>query len=56
MVDKMLSPKEVAEVLGKSEQIVRRFIRQGRIKAVKIGRTWRVDPDVVALIKREGMK
>lgn len=38
----MYSLPEVAELLGKSHKTVWRYVRDGKIKAVKIGSTWRV--------------
>lgn len=37
-----VDPREAAEILGISEPTVCRLCRSGEIKAVKIGRQWRV--------------
>jgi excisionase family DNA binding protein len=34
------NPDEVAEILGKSVEMVRRYLREGHIKGSKLGRTW----------------
>jgi excisionase family DNA binding protein len=43
---KMLTVKEVSEILGFSEKAIRKFIAEKRIKAVKIGKQknarWRI--------------
>ncbi|WP_135257658.1 helix-turn-helix domain-containing protein [Thermus caldilimi] len=39
---KLLTSQEVATLLKKSVLWVRREIRSGRLKAVKVGREWRV--------------
>nr|WP_243095262.1 helix-turn-helix domain-containing protein [Thermus thalpophilus] len=39
---KLLTSREVAALLKKSVLWVRREIRSGRLKAVKVGREWRV--------------
>ena len=37
---KLLSANDVADILGVDHSRVRVLIRQGRLKAQKIGRTW----------------
>lgn len=39
--DKYLTSKEVAELLNISDYTIKRFAREGRIPARKIGRQWR---------------
>jgi excisionase family DNA binding protein len=34
------NPEEVAEILGKSLETVRRWLRSGQINATKLGRSW----------------
>ncbi len=41
-MEKLLSPEQVAEILGVSQKMVRDWLRAGRIKGVKLGRIWRV--------------
>lgn len=51
-MEKLLSPEEVAEVLGVSQKMVRDWLRAGRIKGLKLGRIWRVrESDLEAFIK-----
>jgi excisionase family DNA binding protein len=47
---------EVAELLRVDVQTVRRWCREGRLRAVKVGRSWRVKKDVVdAIVEKEGV-
>jgi len=39
---KYLTPDEVAERLGRNPELVRRWIREGRLRAEKVGRSWAV--------------
>ena len=51
-MEKLLSPEQVAEILGVSQKMVRDWLRAGRIKGVKLGRIWRVrESDLEAFIK-----
>lgn len=45
----LLTTKEIANLLKKSLVWVRREIRSGRIKAIKVGREWRVREEDLAL-------
>ena len=50
----LLTPKEVAEKLRVSEQTVLRWLRNGKLKGVKVGKLWRVrEEDLQELIKEE---
>lgn len=40
--EKMLTPQEVAQRLRVTPQTVRNWIREGKIKAVRVGRPWRI--------------
>lgn len=51
----LLTTKQVASHLGKSQRTVQDMIADERIAAVKIGRGWRVEPDEVDRIAREGI-
>ena len=46
--DRMLSVKDVAETLNISENTVRRWIAEGKIKGLKFGRQWRFRPSDMA--------
>ena len=43
-MEKVYTPKEVAEILQVSEQTITEMLRQGTLKGVKAGKLWRV-PD-----------
>lgn len=40
--EQLMTPDEVAERLSISAHTVRGYIRTGRIRAIKVGRLWRV--------------
>ncbi len=48
-------PTEVAQALRYHIESVRRAIRQGRIKAIKAGRQWRVPRAELDRLLREGL-
>jgi excisionase family DNA binding protein len=51
----MLSMNEVADKLGVSRETVRRLILRKELRAVRIGRQWRVtEEDLAAYLKRAG--
>ena len=50
----MLTLKEVAAELRISYTSTIKFVRQGRIKAVKVGKQWLVSEEELARVKREG--
>jgi len=39
---RLLRPEEVAELLQVSRRTVVRWLREGRLKGVRVGRLWRV--------------
>jgi excisionase family DNA binding protein len=46
---------QVAEVFGRSELTIRRWIKAGRLKAVRIGGVWHIPADELdALLHPEG--
>ena len=48
----LLTPKEVVEKLKVSEQTVLRWLRNGKLKGVKVGKLWRVkEEDLREFIK-----
>lgn len=51
---KMLTIKDVSKALNVSEISIRRYIEQGKIKAVKIGNVWRISLEEVNRIIKEG--
>ncbi|MDL4821991.1 helix-turn-helix domain-containing protein [Actinomadura opuntiae] len=47
MTEKMYSVEEVADLLGLHVRTVRGYIRAGRLRAVRIGKQYRISPDAV---------
>lgn len=52
----MLSTKQVAETLGVHEKTVYFWIKQKRIKAIKIGRNFKIAEVEVEFIKNNGLR
>lgn len=50
--NRYLTSSETAKLLGFTPDYVRRLILTGKIKAVKCGHNWIVDPDDVKHIQR----
>lgn len=40
---KLLSTREVANILGLHEQVIRRYIKKGILPAIKLERKYRID-------------
>jgi len=50
-MESLLSIDETAEKLKSHPETVRRFIREGQLAAVKLGRSWRVrESDLTAFV------
>ena len=43
-MEKLLEVREVSDVLGLSEKVVRDKARAGELPALRVGREWRFDP------------
>jgi excisionase family DNA binding protein len=56
MVDKLLySTAEAAEALGVSSRTIARWVKDGRIKAVRAGgRLWRISAEEIRRVTEEG--
>ncbi|MBI9110271.1 helix-turn-helix domain-containing protein [Maridesulfovibrio ferrireducens] len=51
-LEKLHSVKEVAEAWGYSEKVIRQLIKVGQLKAVKVGKGYRIkDSDVKACLE-----
>lgn len=50
----LLTPEEVAERLAVSPKIVRQWLRDGKLPGIRLGRLWRVNPDALEKVLREG--
>lgn len=42
-MDRLLTVNEAAKILRLNSETVARYIREGKISAVKLGRVWRVE-------------
>ncbi|PCC28591.1 modification methylase SinI [Glutamicibacter sp. BW80] len=45
--------REASELLKVSPQIIRRYLREGRLTGIQIGRTWCIDSSALAALARE---
>lgn len=54
LTPKLLTPDEVADRLAVSPKIVRGWLREGKIPAVKLGRLWRVRPEALEAVIDSG--
>ena len=52
--NKMYNIDQVADMLRLCRITVFRYIKSGKIKAIKIGREWRIKQDEIDRIMREG--
>lgn len=55
MPERFYSAEEVAEYLHIGAQTVRAWLRDGKVKAVKFGRSWRIADDELKRIVAEGV-
>lgn len=55
MPERFYSAEEIAEYLKVGAQTVRAWIREGKVKATKFGRSWRVPDDELKRIIAEGV-
>jgi excisionase family DNA binding protein len=46
-----LSPKELAERWGRSEEVIRRHCQAGQLRAFKIGKLWRIPMTVILALE-----
>jgi excisionase family DNA binding protein len=52
--EKLLTPDDVAVLLGKSRLTIVRWCARGVLKGIKVGKTWRIKPeDLDAFLDRE---
>jgi len=50
----LLKPEEVAERLAVTPKVVRAWLLAGKIPGIRLGRLWRVHPDALDKIIKEG--
>jgi len=52
--DKLIAVKKLAKELGCHPETVLRMLRAGKIPGMKIGRSWRIDPQAALLALSNG--
>jgi len=50
MTGKLLSIREAAAILGMNEEVIRRWLREGKLAGVKVGHLWRVPAEALAAL------
>ena len=50
--DRFFSVDEVAEILGLSSQTIRKLVKEGRIKAIRLGHAYRIPVESIQYLKR----
>lgn len=54
MTKRLLTPEEVAERLAVTPRSIRIWLRQGKLKGVRVGRLWRIrERDLEAFLEEE---
>lgn len=56
MEDRFFSVDEVAEILGLSSQTIRKLVKKGRIKAIRLGHAYRIPMESIEDLKNEIFK
>lgn len=52
MEDRFYTIDEVAELLGLSSQTIRKLVKEGRIKAIRLGHAYRIPVASIQYLKR----
>lgn len=52
MEDRFYTIDEVAELLGLSSQTIRKLVKEGRIKAIRLGHAYRIPMESIQYLKR----
>lgn len=55
-MSKMLTLREVSELLDLHINTIRGYVKQGKLRAVKFGRVWRVEGKDVVRARKQGVK
>lgn len=56
MEDKFYTPDEIAKQLKITRQAINKWIREGKLKAVKLGRIWRIPESALQEFIKESME
>ena len=54
MPERLLRPEEVAEILQISKRTVVRWLKEGKLGGVRVGRLWRIPQEELDRFLREG--
>lgn len=49
--DKLWTSKEIAKYLGCTQQTAQKYLREGKIPAIKVGRKWMAQPDDIRKLR-----
>jgi excisionase family DNA binding protein len=53
-LDELLLPAEVARILRVTPRTIERYCKQGKLRAVKVGRRWRIPKSALEDFLRQG--
>jgi excisionase family DNA binding protein len=56
MVEKYYTVEQIAEIINLHPKTIQRYIREGRLKAQKVGKAWRVTGHDLSVFLEEGEK
>ena len=54
--ERMYTTKETAEFLGCGQRDIQRYIRDGKIPAIKIGKSYKIKESTIISIQNESIK
>jgi excisionase family DNA binding protein len=52
--ERLLLTGELAEVLRKHPETIRRALREARLRGIKVGNSWRIEDSELVCITKEG--
>lgn len=55
-MSKMLTLREVSEILNLHINTIRNYVKRGKLRAVKFGRVWRVEEKDVMRVRKQGVE
>jgi len=55
-MSKMLTLREVSELLNLHINTIRNYVKKGKLRAVMFGRVWRVEEKDVERVRKQGVK
>lgn len=54
--EKLYTLKETAKLIGCCERSMFKYLHEGKIKGIRIGRLWKVKESEIAYIKENGLR